>query len=64
MFDMCTAKQKGESGVYCRSDGTQKWLSRTRSGIVQAASAVRLTVVLCSPAYVSSEQAVVCPECA
>ena len=37
--------------IYCRNDDTQKWLSCTRSGMLQAASAV-LTVVLCDLAYV------------
>ena len=57
-FDMCRTKLEGKRGVYCRSDGTQKLLSCTRSGILQAASAVHLTVVLCDLAYLSSDQAV------
>ena len=55
---MSRAKLKGEREAYCRDDGTQKLLSCTRSGMLQAASAVHLTVVLCDLAYVSSKQAV------
>ena len=47
MFDMCRAKLKGKKDrVYCRSDGVLRLLFCTRSGILQAANAVRLTVVL------------------
>ena len=58
MFDICREKLIRKMGVYCRSDGAPKLLSCTRSGILQAASAVRLTVVLCDLAYVSSKQTV------
>ena len=54
----CRVKLKGKGGVYCRSDFTQMLLSCTLSGILPAASAVQLTVVLPDLAYVSSEQAV------
>ena len=57
-LDLCRAKLKGKRGVYGRNDGTQKLLSCTRSGILQAASAVQLTVMLCDLASVSSEQTV------
>ena len=55
--DTCRAKLEGKRGVYCRSDGTEK-LSCTRSGILLAANAVHLTVMLCDLAYLSSDQAV------
>ena len=57
-LDLCRAKLKGKREVYCRNEGTQKLLSCTRSGILQAASAVQLTVILCDLASVSSEQTV------
>ena len=44
--------------MYCRSDGTEEVLSCIRCGILQAADAVYLTVVLRDVAYVSSEQSV------
>ena len=56
--DTCRAKLKGKREVYRRSDGTQKLLTCTGSVMLQAASAVHLTVVLCDLAYISSEQAV------
>ena len=56
--DTYRAKLEGKRGVYCRSDGTEKLLSCTRSGILLAANAVHLTVMLCDLAYLSSDQAV------
>ena len=44
--DMCRAKLKGKRGVYCSRDVTQKLISCTRGGILQAANAVRLTEVI------------------
>ena len=57
-LDLCRAKLKGKRGVYCRNDCTQRLPSCTRSGILRAANAVKLTVMLCDLASVSSEQTV------
>ena len=53
MFHMCRVKMKGQTGVYCRGDGTQKLAGVLYlSGISQATSAVHLPAVLCGLAYV------------
>ena len=44
--DMCRAKLKGKRGLCCWTDVTQKLISCTRGGILQAANAVRLTEVI------------------
>ena len=54
MFDMCGAKLKGRRGVYCQNNSMQNLLSCTHSTILQAVSAVHLTVVLCGVIYISS----------
>ena len=51
--DVFRAKPDGRVGVYGRSDGRQELWSCVRSGISQAASGVRLAVVLHGLAFVS-----------
>ena len=52
------SESQGETGEYRRSDGMQRLLPWTRSGIPLAASAVHLTAVSCGLIYVHSGQAV------
>ena len=46
MSDMCTAKLKGPSGVYRRSDSWQELRSCSRSGISRAANGADINKML------------------